>query len=257
MADRLKDRVAFVTGAGRGIGRGTAERFAREGAKVCLADVDEEGVQATARELRDQGYDVFGVGVDVSNTEQVDAAINETAERYGRLDILVNNAGVLRDNLLFKMTDEDWDTVMAVHLKGAFLCSRAAQRHMLPQKYGRIINLSSTSADGNRGQANYATAKAGLQGLTRTLAIELGKYGVTTNAVAPGFTETEMTRITAERMKIPFDQFVQGASQHISVGRIGQPADIASAILFFASEESSFVNGQILYVAGGPAKFGV
>lgn len=253
--DRLKDKVAFITGAGRGIGRGIAERFAQEGAKVCLTDVNEETVSATAKDLQGQGFDVISAVVNVSEPEQVNAAIAKTAEQFGRLDILVNNAGVLRDNLIFKMSDDDWDTVMAVHLRGAFLCSRAAQKVMVSQKYGRIISLSSTSALGNRGQVNYATAKAGLQGLTRTLAIELGRYGITANAIAPGFIETDMTRITAERMGVSFDQFVQGASAVIPAGRIGQPADIAAAATFFASEEAGFVNGQVLYVAGGPDHF--
>jgi 3-oxoacyl-[acyl-carrier protein] reductase len=250
--DRLKDRVAFVTGAGRGIGRATAERFAREGAKVCLADVDADGVHTAADMLRQAGFETFAATVDVANAEQVERAIDETVQRYGRLDILVNNAGVIRDNLLFKMTGEDWQTVMNVHLMGAFHCSRAAQAHMVKQSYGRIVNLSSTSALGNRGQANYAAAKAGLQGFTKTLAIELGKFGITCNAVAPGFIDTEMTRATAARMGIPFDRFVEGAVQTIPAGRAGRPEDVAAAILFFASEEASYINGQILYVAGGP-----
>jgi len=250
--DRLKDRVAFVTGASRGIGYATARRLAEEGAKVCLADIDTEGVTKAAGELSEASLEAFGVGVDVSNREQVERAVADTAERYGRLDILVNNAGVIRDNMLFKMTDEDWQTVMDVHLKGAFLCSRAAQKYMVEQKYGRIINLSSTSALGNRGQANYSAAKAGLQGFTKTLAIELGRYGITCNAIAPGFIETEMTRATAQRMGVPFEAFVQGAAQQIPVGRTGKPEDIAAAILFFASEEAGFVSGQVLYVAGGP-----
>jgi len=250
--DRLKDRVAFVTGASRGIGRATAERFAREGAKVCLADIAEEVLDETVKELREGGLDVFGARVDVSNRAEVEAAVDGTAERYGRLDILVNNAGVIRDNMLFKMTDADWDTVMNVHLKGAFHCSQAAQKHMVKGGYGRIINLSSTSALGNRGQANYATAKAGLQGFTKTLAIELGKFGVTCNAIAPGFIETEMTRATAARMGVPFEQFVEGAAAQIPASRTGKPEDIAATALFFASEEAGFVNGQVLYVAGGP-----
>ncbi len=250
--ERLKDRVAFVTGASRGIGFATAHRLAKEGAKVCLADIDAEGVTKVAGELLEASLEAFGVGVNVSNREQVERAVAETVERYGRLDILVNNAGVIRDNMLFKMTDEDWQTVMDVHLKGAFLCSRAAQKYMVEQKYGRIINLSSTSALGNRGQANYAAAKAGLQGFTKTLAIELGRYGITCNAIAPGFIETEMTRATAQRMGVPFEAFVQGAAQQIPAGRTGKPEDIAAAILFFASEEAGFVSGQVLYVAGGP-----
>ena len=250
--DRLKDRVAFVTGASRGIGRATAERFAREGAKVCLADINEDVLNATVNELQDAGLDVCGAHVDVADRAQVEAAVDETANRYGQLDVLVNNAGVIRDNMLFKMSDDDWDTVMNVHLKGAFLCSQAAQKYMVKRGYGRIVNLSSTSALGNRGQANYSAAKAGLQGFTKTLSIELGKYGITCNAIAPGFIETEMTRATAARMGVPFAQFVEGAATMIPAGRTGKPEDIAAAALFFASEEAGFVSGQVLYVAGGP-----
>ena len=250
--DRLKDRVAFVTGASRGIGRATAERFAREGAKVCLADINEDVLNATVKELQDAGLDVCGAHVDVADRAQVEAAVDETANRYGQLDVLVNNAGVIRDNMLFKMSDDDWDTVMNVHLKGAFLCSQAAQKYMVKRGYGRIVNLSSTSALGNRGQANYSAAKAGLQGFTKTLSIELGKYGITCNAIAPGFIETEMTRATAARMGVPFAQFVEGAATMIPAGRTGKPEDIAAAALFFASEEAGFVSGQVLYVAGGP-----
>lgn len=250
--DRLKDRVAFVTGAGQGIGKATARRFAQEGARVCMADVNEETVQAAAEELRAAGLEVSAARVDVTNREQVEAAIAGTVERYGRLDILINNAGIIRDNLLFKMADDDWQAVMDVHLRGAFLCSRAAQKYMVEQRYGRIVSLSSTSALGNRGQANYSAAKAGLQGFTKTLAIELGKFGITCNAVAPGFIETEMTRATAARMEMTFEQFTEEAVRTIPIGRSGKPEDVATALLFFASEEASYVSGQVLYVAGGP-----
>jgi 3-oxoacyl-[acyl-carrier protein] reductase len=249
---RLKDRVAFITGAGRGIGKAIARRFAREGARVCMTDIDEAGVHASAEELEKEGLTVFAARVDVTDRSLVEAAVGETVKRYGRLDILVNNAGVIRDNLLFRMTDEDWETVMDVHLKGAFYCSRAAQKYMVEQRYGRIINISSTSALGNRGQANYSAAKAGLQGFTRTLAIELGKFGITCNAVAPGFIETEMTRATAARIGVDFDRLLEEWAREIPVGRVGKPEDIATACLFFASEEASYVNGQVLYVAGGP-----
>lgn len=249
---RLQDRVAIVTGASRGIGRATATRLAEEGARVCLADIDDAAVQHAAAELQTSGHKVFPAALDVSNREQVEEVLGSVVERYGRLDILVNNAGVLRDNLLFRMTDDDWQAVIAVHLTGSFLCSQTAQKYMVKQQYGRIINLSSTSALGNRGQTNYAAAKAGLQGLTKTLAIELGKYGVTCNAVAPGFIETDMTRATAQRMGVTFETLVENAIQSIPVGRTGKPEDVAAAILFFASEEAGFVNGQVLYVAGGP-----
>ena len=249
---RLEGRVAFVTGAGRGIGAATALRLAEEGARVALADIDTEGCQQVATEIDRLGSEALVVRCDVSNKDMVQEAVDSTAQQFGRLDILVNNAGVIRDNLLFKMADEDWDTVINIHLKGAFLCSRAAQKYMVEQRYGRIVSLSSTSALGNRGQANYSSAKAGLQGLTRTLAIELGPFGITANAVAPGFIDTEMTRATARRQGLDPDEVIANASKTIPVRRVGQPRDIANVICFLCSDEASFVNGQIIYVAGGP-----
>jgi 3-oxoacyl-[acyl-carrier protein] reductase len=244
--------VAFVTGACRGIGAATALRLAEDGAQVILADIDVEGCKQVAAEVEQAGSQALAVSCDVSSHDAVEAAVGAGVDRFGRLDILVNNAGVLRDNLLFKMSDDDWDTVMGVHLKGAFLCSRAAQKHMVQQNYGRIISLSSVSALGNRGQANYSTAKAGLQGLTRTLAIELGPFGITANAIAPGFIDTEMTRSTARRQGLDPDQVIEAATKTIPVRRVGQPRDIANVACFLASEEAGFVNGQIIYVAGGP-----
>ena len=249
---RLDGRVAFVTGAGRGIGAATALRLAEEGARVALADIDTEGCQQVATELDRLGSEGLVVRCNVADSANVQDAVDSTASHFGRLDILVNNAGVLRDNLLFKMSEEDWDTVMNVHLKGAFLCSRAAQKYMVQQKYGRIVSLSSTSALGNRGQANYSSVKAGLQGFTRTLAIELGPFGITVNAIAPGFIDTEMTRSTARRQGLDPDEVIAQASKTIPVRRVGQPRDIANVICFLASDEAGFVNGQIIYVAGGP-----
>jgi len=251
---RLDGRVAFVTGAGRGIGAATALRMAEEGARVAVADVDMEGCAQVAREIGALGAEALAVSCDVSNADAVQQAIDQAASKFGRLDILVNNAGITRDNLLFKMSEAEWDAVMNVHLKGAFLCSRAAQKYMVEQRYGRIVSLSSTSALGNRGQANYSTAKAGLQGFTRTLAVELGPFGITTNAVAPGFIDTEMTRATARRLGLTPEQMIEEASKRIPVRRVGQPRDIANVICFLASEEAGFVNGQIIYVAGGPGR---
>ncbi len=249
---RLDGRVAFITGAGKGIGAATALRMAEEGARIVLADIDTEGCTQVATELNQLGSEGLVVSCNVTDKAVVEDAMQQAVKHFGRLDILVNNAGVTRDNLLFKMTDEDWETVMNVHLKGAFFCSRAAQTHMVKNKYGRIVSLSSTSALGNRGQSNYSTAKAGLQGLTRTLAIELGPFGITANAVAPGFIDTEMTRATARRMGFDPDERIAEASKTIPVRRVGQPRDIANVICFLASEEAGFVSGQIIYVAGGP-----
>jgi len=249
---RLEGRVAFVTGAGRGIGAATALRMAEEGARIALADIDGEGCKQVLAELNSIGAEGLALHCNVADSAMVQDAIDKAAQQFGRLDILVNNAGVLRDQLLFKMSEEEWDTVLSVHLKGAFLCSRAAQKYMVEQKYGRIVSLSSTSALGNRGQANYSSAKAGLQGFTRTLAVELGPFGITANAVAPGFIDTEMTRSTARRQGLDPDQVIAQASKTIPVRRVGQPRDIANVICFLASEEAGFVNGQIIYVAGGP-----
>ncbi len=252
MSKRFEGRVAFVTGGSRGIGKAIAQRFLEEGAKVAIIDINEEALVETMKEFESQGFDVFVKKANVVNRDEVEAAVADVVEKFGSLDILVNNAGIIRDNLLFKMSDDDWQAVMDVHLKGSFNAARAAQKYMVEQKYGRIINISSTSALGNYGQANYATAKAGLQGFTKTLAIELGKFGITTNAVAPGFIETEMTKATAARIGVPFEKFIEARANEIPVRRSGKPSDIANAVAFFADEKSSFVNGQVIYVAGGP-----
>jgi 3-oxoacyl-[acyl-carrier protein] reductase len=245
-------RVAIVTGAARGIGAATARRLAEDGFTVAVLDLDEGSAKGTADAIVAAGGRALAVGADVSDTEAVETAVARIVSELGPPTVLVNNAGVIRDNMLFKMTDADWDTVMNVHLRGAFLMSRATQRHMTEAGWGRIVNLSSTSALGNRGQANYSTAKAGLQGFTKTLAIELGRFGVTVNAIAPGFIQTEMTKATAERMGVPFDDFIEFAKKDIPVGRVGQPEDIAHLVSFFASEGAGFVSGQVVYAAGGP-----
>ena len=245
-------RVAIVTGAARGIGAATARRLAEDGFAVAVLDLDEGAAKGTVEAIESAGGRAIAVGADVSDADQVDAAVTRIAGELGAPTVLVNNAGVLRDNLLFKMSDSDWDVVMNVHLRGAFLMTRAAQKHMIEAGWGRIVNLSSTSALGNRGQANYSTAKAGLQGFTKTLAIELGKFGVTANAIAPGFIQTEMTKATAERVGVPFDDFIEFAKKDIPVGRVGQPEDIAHLVSFFVSEGAGFVSGQVVYAAGGP-----
>ncbi|MDQ1720652.1 MAG: 3-oxoacyl-[acyl-carrier protein] reductase [Pseudonocardiales bacterium] len=244
----VQDRVALVTGGAQGIGEAVATRLAAGGAKVAVLDLNADAAAATAERI---GAGAIGVGADVSKADQVQAAVDRVVGEFGALHILVNNAGVLRDNMLFKMSEEDWDVVMNVHLKGAFLCSKAAQAHMVTANYGRIINLSSTSALGNRGQANYSTAKAGLQGFTKTLAIELGQFGVTVNAIAPGFIETAMTKATAERMGTDIDKMRAAVAAAVPVRRAGVPEDIANTAAFFAGEESGYVTGQVIYVDGG------
>jgi 3-oxoacyl-[acyl-carrier protein] reductase len=245
-------RVAIVTGAARGIGAATAKRLATDGHAVGVLDLDGSACSATVEAIMASGGRALAVGVDVSRAQQVEAAVTRVADELGSPTILVNNAGITRDNLLFKMTEDDWDAVMNVHLRGSFLMTRAAQGYMTQEKFGRIINLSSSSAQGNRGQANYSAAKAGLQGFTKTLAIELGKFGITANAVAPGFIQTEMTKATAERLGVSFEDFIAHSAAAIPVQRVGQPEDIAATIAFLASEEAGFVSGQVIYVAGGP-----
>jgi 3-oxoacyl-[acyl-carrier protein] reductase len=245
-------RTAIVTGAARGIGAAIAKRLSNDGFAVAILDLDEASCVKVADEIDASGGAAIGVGVDVANEAAVEAAVTRVAQELGAPTVLVNNAGITRDNLLFKMTTDDWDAVMNVHLRGSFLMCRAAQKYMIEVGWGRIINLSSTSALGNRGQTNYAAAKAGMQGFTKTLAIELGKFGVTANAIAPGFIETEMTAATATRMGISFEDFKALAIRDIPVARIGQPEDIASMASFFARDDASFVSGQVIYVAGGP-----
>ncbi len=245
-------RTAIVTGAARGIGAATAKRLAADGHAVAVLDLDEAACAGTVDAITSAGGKAIAVGVDVSKADQVAAAVTRVADELGAPTILVNNAGITRDNLIFKMTEEDWDAVIGVHLRGAFLMTKATQAYMTQEKFGRIVNLSSTSALGNRGQVNYSAAKAGMQGLTKTLAIELGKFGVTANAIAPGFIQTEMTRATAERLGVPFDDFIAFSAKEIPVQRVGQPEDIAATVSFLTSDEAGFVSGQVIYVAGGP-----
>jgi 3-oxoacyl-[acyl-carrier protein] reductase len=244
---RFQGKTALVTGGAKGIGAATAARLASEGATVVVADFDEASAQATA--------DSFGghaVRCDVTSLGDVDAAVAKAVEVGGSLDVLVTCAGITRDNLLFKMSDEDWDAVIDTHLKGTFYAARAAQAQMVEQKSGKMVLISSVSALGNRGQTNYSTAKAGLQGMTKTLSIELGPFGVNVNCIAPGFIETDMTRATAERIGVPFDAFKEHAAKEIPVRRVGQPEDIAGTVAFLCSEDAGFISGQVIYVAGGP-----
>jgi len=247
-----EQRVAIVTGGARGIGAAVALRLAQDGLAVAVLDLAESASNRVADEIVSHGGRAIGIGADVADESAVSDAIARVAAELGSPTVLINNAGVLRDNLLFKMTTDDWDTVMNVHLRGAFLMTRAVQSHMREAGWGRIVSLSSISALGNRGQANYSAAKAGVQGFTKTLAIELGKYGITANAIAPGFIETEMTKATAERVGVSFEDFKESAAKVIAVGRTGRPEDIAHAASFFVSEGAGFVSGQVLYVTGGP-----
>ncbi|MFC9787863.1 3-oxoacyl-ACP reductase FabG [Rhodococcus sp. NPDC127528] len=245
-------RTAIVTGGARGIGAAVAKRLAADGLAVAVLDLDESACAATVDAVTAAGGSALAIGANVADEDSVAAAVDRVAAELGAPTVLVNNAGITRDHLLFKMTVLDWDSVMNVHLRGAFLMTRAVQKHMVEAKFGRVVNLSSVSALGNRGQANYSAAKAGMQGLTKTLALELGKFGVTANAIAPGFIETEMTVATAARMGIDFEDMKKAASAEIAVARVGQPEDIAHTASYLVSDGAGFVSGQVVYVAGGP-----
>jgi 3-oxoacyl-[acyl-carrier protein] reductase len=253
---RFDGRVAVITGAARGIGFGTAQRFAAEGASIAILDLDEGAAQEAAARLEMVGdAKAIGIGCDVASSAAAESAVQRVVDELGGIHVLVNNAGITRDNLLFKMTEDDWDLVMNVHLKGAFNMTKAAQSRFVEQKYGKILNLSSVSALGNRGQANYSAAKMGIQGFTRTLGIELGPFGINANAIAPGFIATEMTDATAARLKMGVEEFRQLNAEANPVRRVGFPEDIAAAAAFLCSDEASYITGQTLYVDGG-AKLG-
>jgi 3-oxoacyl-[acyl-carrier protein] reductase len=253
MTGRQDGRVALVTGGARGIGAATVERLAEDGANVAIADLDIAGAEETAARIAQRcGVKTIAVKANVAAADEVERMVEEIVLRLGSLDILVNNAGITRDNLVHKMSEDDWDAVAGVHLRGAFLCSRAAQREMVKRNWGRIVNLSSVSALGNRGQTNYSAAKAGLQGMAKTLAIELGRYGITANAVAPGFIDSEMTRATAVRLGRDPEEWKEERAREIPMRRAGVPRDVANLIAFLCSDEASFISGQVIYIAGGP-----
>jgi 3-oxoacyl-[acyl-carrier protein] reductase len=238
---RFEGKVALVTGGGRGIGKATVARLASEGAKVAAADLafddDVQGLRLTT---------------DVTKRDDVERTVEQTITEHGGLDILVTCAGIIRDNLVYRMTDDDWEAVIATHLRGTFLATQAAQRYMVEHGGGKIVLISSTSALGNRGQLNYSAAKAGIQGMTKTLAIELGRFNVNVNCVAPGFVSTAMTRQTAERLGIPFEDLQRMSAEQVPLQRIAEPEEIAGVIAFLCSEDAGYVSGQVIYVRGGP-----
>lgn len=244
-------RVAIVTGAARGIGAAIAHRLAADGMSIGVVDLDEQGSTRTVKEIVENGGRAIPIGADVSDETAAANAVQQTAAELGPVTVLINSAGIIRDNLIFKMSASDWDSVIDVHLRGAFMMTRAAQTHMTQAKWGRIVNISSTSALGNRGQANYATAKAGLIGFTKTLALELGKFGVTANAIAPGFVETDMTMASAARQGLDYEDWKLTAAREIPLGRIGTPEDIAAVASFLCREEAGYVSGQVIFVNGG------
>ena len=249
---RYDGRVALITGSARGIGFGIATRLAEEGASVAVVDLDQDAAAKAAAAVRLRGdARAVGIAADVSAASSAESAVARAVDELGGVHVLVNNAGVTRDNLLFKMSEDDWDLVMGVHLRGAFLMTRAAQKHFVAQRYGKVLCLSSVSALGNRGQANYAAAKMGVQGFVRTLGIELGPFGINVNAVAPGFIATEMTDATAARLKMSVEELRRINAEANPVRRVGLPEDIAAAVAFLCSDEASYITGQTLYVDGG------
>ena len=243
---RFEGKTALVTGGANGIGAATAERLASEGAHVVVADFDEAAAKETAGRIGGTA-----VRCDVTSRADVEAAVAAAVEQGG-LDVLVTSAGIIRDNLVHKLTEDDWDAVIATHLRGTFLAAQAAQAQMTQQKSGVMVLISSVSALGNRGQANYSAAKAGIQGLTKTLALELGRFGIRANCVAPGFIVTAMTAQTAERLGVSFEDFQAAGAAQAPLGRVGRPEDVAGVVAFLCSEDAAYVSGQVIYVRGGP-----
>ena len=248
----MSNRIAIVTGAARGLGAAIAIRLAADGLAVAALDLDAAACREVVEAITTAKGQAIAVSVDVTDAESVSMAVDEVTARLGAPTVLVNNAGILRDNLLFKMTEADWDAVMEVHLRGTFLMSRATQSHMVAAGWGRIVNLSSTSALGNRGQANYSAAKAGIQGFTKAVAVELGKFGITVNSISPGIIDTEMARETAARQGLAYEEYARQRAATIPIGRMGTADDVAAVASFFVREDAGYVSGQVMYVAGGP-----
>ncbi|MGH2938614.1 MAG: 3-oxoacyl-ACP reductase FabG [Solirubrobacterales bacterium] len=249
-AARFEGRLAIVTGAARGIGAAISRRLAEEGATVVGVDLDPRVVE-TMESLVREGYEAEGITANVADADAVEKSVGAVADRHGRIDVLVNNAGITRDDLLFKLSEDDWDTVIDVNLKSVFLCSRAAQRLMVEARKGAIVSLSSRSALGNRGQANYSAAKAGIRGLTSTMALELGPFGIRVNAVAPGYIATEMTGQTAIRLGLDPEAHQEKAAAVTPLRRVGSPEEVASVVAFLASDDASYVSGQTIEINGG------
>ena len=243
---QIKDKVAIVSGSARGLGAATARRLAEEGAKVVITDILKDQAESTAAALRADGLQAHCIIADITKGAEVQRLVDETVAHFGGIHILVNNAGFPRDKYLVKMSEEDWDLVMEVMLKGAFLASKAVMPKFIEQGWGRVINISSRAHFGNPTQANYSAAKAGLIGMAKALAIEEGRYGVTVNCVAPGFMETEMVQALAT-----YETIKERAVQMQPIKRVGKPSDIADAVAFLASERASFITGEVLHVTGG------
>jgi 3-oxoacyl-[acyl-carrier protein] reductase len=252
MSSRFDGRTVLVTGAGRGIGAATASRFASEGAGVVVSDLDPEPAAAVASQIKSDGGHAVSLTCDVTDRASVEQLVERTVGEYGALDVLVTCAGLIRDNLIHKMSDADWTLVIDTHVRGTFLCAQAAQHVMVPRRWGKMVFLSSNSALGNRGQVNYSAAKAAIQGMARTLAIELGPFGINVNAVAPGFVETRMTQAVAARLGIDYDDLKKAAADRAALRRIGSPEDVAGVITFLCSEDAGFITGQTIYATGGP-----
>ncbi|MGJ9459912.1 SDR family oxidoreductase [Oceanobacillus sp. CF4.6] len=240
----IKNRVFLVTGSGSGIGEGIAKKLAQHGAKVVINDINIKKAEKVAKEINENGQDAIGLQADITKTDEVQKMVGEIINRYGKIDGLVNNTGVVRDNLILKMPEQDFDFVLDVNLKGAWICSKAVLGHMKDAEYGRIINISSRAWLGQVGQSNYSASKGGLVSLTRALALEFAKFNITVNCIAPGLIDTPLIRNLPQKVQ---EDLIKAQPTPL----IGEPKDIANSILFFASEEARYVTGQVLHVDGG------
>jgi 3-oxoacyl-[acyl-carrier protein] reductase len=240
----LKDKVAIITGAGRGIGKAIAERLGKDGVKICIAASSDE-IFKTKEELSEKGYIVEAFKVDIKNSQSVDDMFNKVIESFGRIDILINNAGITRDTLIMRMSEQDWDDVLDVNLKGSFLCTKVASKYMMKQKSGKIINITSVvGVMGNAGQTNYSSSKAGMIGLTKSVAKELASRGITCNAIAPGFIDTKMTDNISENVK---ENYINA----IPLKRFGTPEEVAATVAFLSSSDANYITGQVIHIDGG------